>query len=159
MPNLTYTAQGHFTNQRKMIVDVCIPNEPSAGIYTTHLYNLSKKTNNGSINAVFCFFDDGKEIAIEHDKFDYRLSIDLDTIKDYAHAINFDFNANETLFIFFHNRTCDEKDLDKYFTELEERYDRVKKFGNQSEDGIIESVKKMNMHPRRVGMSLIHKQL
>ncbi|MDD3005334.1 hypothetical protein [Flavobacterium sp.] len=153
MPNLTYTAQGHFTNNRKMNLTICIPSEPTTGAYVVQLYNLSKKTKNGNINAVFCFFSDGTDHPIEHDKFDYRLNFDLDAIKNYDYAIDFDANAAEALFLFFHEKQFDEKDLEKYFTDLEKLYDRIKRDGNQSEDGFL----KPSFGPRKIGTSLVIK--
>ena len=160
MTDVTYTAQGTFNSSRQASINVCIPTEPSAGNYTTELYNLSKTTSSGIINVIFCHFHNQNPAPIQHDSFDYRMNFDLDKWNSYPNAVAFDETQNEALFIFFHNNDFSSSDRDAYFAAIETIYNDVKSHGNQSGDGILSA--KINATysvPRKVGLSLVTKGL
>ncbi len=158
MPNLTYTVEGNYTTNRQANINICIPSESSAGIYTTGLYNLSKSTSNGVINAIFCHFSDHSSDEIQHNSFDFRMNFDLDKLNNHPKAVHFDETQNEALFIFFHNTDFDSLDRDLYFAEIENIYHLVKNHGNQSQNGILNLKINVNQgEPRKVGMSLVTK--
>ncbi|WP_432673139.1 hypothetical protein [Flavobacterium sp. SM2513] len=157
MANLTYTAQGTFNASRRASINVCIPAEPRPGDYPTEMYNLSKNTSNGVINVIFCHFSDGSSTAMHHSSFDFRLNFDLNKLNIHSGAVPFDENNPEALFIFFHNGNFNASDRSSYFSEIESIYDEVKNNGNQSQDGIANTVNAAHSNPRKVGMSLVVK--
>lgn len=155
MPDLTYTAQGNFNLSGNLEINICIPPEPVKNKYRTDIYNLSKITSFGSINAIFCHFSDGTTDAMQHDRFDYRLRLNRSELKNYRNATDFDESKDDALFIFFHNDLFEESDRKYYFDNLEHYYDEVKTHGNQSQDGLTTQATLTN--PRKVGLSLIKK--
>ena len=156
MPDLTYTAQGTFTSGRLASINVCIPSEPSPGVYTAELYNLSKNTSNGVINAIFCHFRNQKPDALQHSSFDYRMNFDINKLKTHPSTAEFDNTKNDSLFLFFHNDDFNSADRDLYFNQIEAIYDEVKNHGNQSKDGLNYAAVSANARvPRKVGMSLV----
>ena len=160
MPDVTYTAQGTFNSSRQASINVCIPSEPSAGNYTTELYNLSKPTSSGVISVIFCHFHNQNPAPIQHDSFDYRMNFNLDKLNSYPNAAAFDETQNEALFIFLHNNDFNSSDRDDYFASIETIYNDVKNHGNQSRDGILSSrTNATDAQPRKVGLSLVTKGL
>lgn len=155
MPDITYTAKGRFNLNRHVNLAVCIPAEPSPGLYITELFNLSKITDEGVINALFCNFSNHSEIPIEWSNFDYRMSFDINTLKVHPGAVAFDENKADALFLFFHNNKFEESDREFYFQNIESIYNDVKQNGNQSQDGI--SIHANLTSPRKIGMSLVTK--
>ncbi len=155
MSDLTYTAQGTFDNKRKATINVCIPPKTLLGTYRTEIYNLSKITSNGSVNVIFCHFSDGTSIAMQHDRFDYRLNFNLDPLIKYDEAVDFDATNEDALFLFFHNDNFELSDRDYYFKNCEVIIEDIKNNGNQSRDGVTKHATAGN--PRKVGMSLITK--
>jgi len=158
MPDSTYTAQGTFDSTRQVSINICIPSELSLGVYETKLYNMSKNTSNGVINVIFCHFQNQSTAALQHSRFDYRMNFDLNKLHPYPKAVAFDESKNDALFIFFHNEELIETDKDLYFAEIENIYDEVKNYGNQSRDGLNYVAKSSNARaPRKTGLSLIIK--
>lgn len=158
MTDLTYTAQGTFNEVRQTNINVCIPAQNSKNPYQTELYNLSKRTNNGTINAVFCHFNNGSETPLNHDKFDYRIDFNVDTLKSHPNSGTFDEKNQDALFIFFHNEAFNFSDRELYFSQIETIYENVKNNGNQSQDGFSPAIVNATVtNPRKVGMSLITK--
>lgn len=158
MTDLTYTAQGTFDDARKVTLNVCIPAPNSEEMYQTELYNLSKTTSSGTINAVFCHFSNVSELPIRHDKFDYRIEFNLDNLKKHPRSTAFDEKNSDALFIFFHNIKFELSDREAYFAQIEDIYENVKNNGNQSQDGINPLTSNAVLtHPRKVGMSLVIK--
>ncbi len=159
MPNLTYTAQGNYTNTRQVSINVCIPVEPSSGEYIIDLYNLSKSTSGGVINVVFCHYRNPRTSPIQHNSFDYRMNFDIDKLNSHPSSVDFDETQNDALFIFFHNNDFNSSDRDLYFAEIENIYTYVKNHGNQSQDGILNfKTNATYSEPRKVGLSLVIKQ-
>lgn len=156
MTNLTYTAQGSFNDKNELHLSICIPKEPATGTYRTELYNLSKNTENGPLNVVFCHFSDGTDNPMQHNSFDYNLHVNLNNLRSYDGALPFDESRPETMVIFYHNTAFTIEDRNLYFNTIVKIYDRVKRYGNQSEDGIAEAAKAINV-PRKVGLSLVIK--
>ena len=158
MSDLTYTANGTFTDKRKISLKICIPSEPFKGAYTTELYNLSKSTSSGSINAIFCHFHNQNPTAIEHNSFDYAMELDLDEIRNHPNAVSFDETLADCVFVFFHNADFMVEDREAYFSDIENIYNALQQDGNHSQDGIFYT--KLNASsrvPRKVGLSLIGK--
>lgn len=156
MPDITYTAQGNYDQNRNAEVTVCIPPEPKPGIYKTEMYNLSKKTSTGSINAIFCYFSNGSQNALHWNIFDYRMDFNLDTLKPYAGAVDFNETKDDALFIFFHNDKFEQSDRDFYFSQIEAIYNDIKQNGNQSQDAFLSTNETLTV-PRKVGLSLVVK--
>ena len=90
MTDLTYTAQGTFDAARQANVNVCIPAENPKNPYQTEMYNLSKRTGTGTINVIFCHFSNGTDAPIKHDKFDYRINFNIDSLKSHPDSTAFD---------------------------------------------------------------------
>ena len=156
MPDLTYTAQGTFNSARLASINVCIPSEPSPGVYTTEVYNLSKNTSSGVFNVLFCHFRNRQAAALQHSSFDYRMNFDINKIKTHPGTVAFDATKNDSLFIFFHNDDFSSADRDLYFAQIETIYNEVKNHGNQSQDGLnYATVSASCRVPRKVGMSLV----
>lgn len=158
MSDLTYTAQGTFDRNRNAIINVCIPPEPKPGTYITDIYNLSKITSFGSINAIFCYFSDGTENAMQWNSFEYKMNFSLDRLKNHPGAVDFDENKDDALFIFFHNNIFNKSDRDGYFEIIEEIYNDVKHNGNQNQE-TVSTTNETFTNPRKVGMSLILKRI
>ena len=156
MSDITYTAQGNFDRNGKTRINVCIPAEPKANAYLKEMYNMSKITPNGSINAIFCHFSDRSSVAMQHNSFDYRLNLDIYDLKNHPGAVDFDEFKDDALFIFFHNDKFDLSDRTSYFKNIEEFYDIVKNGGNQSHDGLQDLTNYASLNnPRKIGMSLV----
>lgn len=158
MPDSTYTANGTFTDERIISLKICIPSEPFKGAYNTELYNLSKSTSSGNINALFCHFSNQSPTAMEHNSFDYNMEFDLDQVKQHPDAVPFDETLADCVFIFFHNDDFRIEDREAYFSDIENIYINIKNNGNLSQDGMFST--KLNASsrvPRKVGMSLIGK--
>lgn len=159
MSNLTYTAEGKYDSIGNTTVNVYIPSEAASDSYKTLIYNLSKTIQQGSINAIFCHFTDYSETAMQHNTPDYQLEFKISDLYQPSRCVPFDLNNSETLFIFFHSNNFSEKDRNLYFNQIETLYELVKKFGNQSLDGIEEQTIFTSINsPRKVGLSLIKKQ-
>lgn len=156
MPDITYTAQGTFDHNRNAIINVCIPPEPKPGSYITEMYNLSKITASGSINAIFCYFSDGSQNAMHWNSFDYRMTFNLNILKHYAGAVDFNETKDDALFIFFHNDKFEKSDRDFYFSQIEVIYDELKHIGNQNQDSDLSASDNL-CNPRKVGLSLVTK--
>ena len=158
MAKSTYTAEGSFDKDKNVIVNVCIPKEPSTGAYLLEIYNLSKSTSTGIINTIFFHFSDHTETPMSHDAPDYKLVFDIANLNEYPNAISFDENLEDALFIFFHNNAFFESDRDLYFDDIERIYEEVKRTGNQSVDGLLNPDLNAESHyPRKVGFGLIKK--
>lgn len=157
MPDLTYTAKGSFNQKGQINIDVCIPAEPSAGAYKVELYNMSKFTASGQINAIFCHFSDGTDNDITHDSFDYELSFQRRNLKPFSTAVEFDETMNESLFIFFHESPFDISDRNRFFAQIESLYDEVKRNGNFNRYEQANKPKETAFVPRKVGVSLVAK--
>lgn len=155
MSDLTYTTQGSFDSNRNAILNICIPAERIPGDYITEMYNFSKKTAGGVVNAIFCHFSNHSTEPIQHNSFDYRLEFNLDTLNSYPGTEDFDERKEDAVFIFFHNNSFDETDRAYYFNEIENIYDQLKLTGNQSQMSFKTNAVLSN--PRKVGMSLIKK--
>lgn len=155
MSDLTYTAKGTFDQNGKVIINVCIPTETHSGKYQKEIYNMSKITSNGSINAIFCHFSDGTSTAMQHQNFDYRLNLDIYAMKNHRGAADFDESKDDAVFLFFHNTSFDESDRAYYFEQIETIYNDIKHNGNQAHDGVATNAALSN--PRKIGMSLITK--
>ena len=96
---------------------------------------------------------------MQHNTPDYLLEFNINDLYQPSRCVPFDLNNSETLFIFFHSNNFSEKDRDLYFNQIETLYELVKKFGNQSLDGIEEQTIFTSINsPRKVGLSLIKKQ-
>lgn len=159
MSNLTYTAEGKYDSIGNTTVNVYIPSDPDSKPYKTVIYNLSKTTPRGTINTVFCHFTDHSERAMQHNTPDYLLEFNINDLYQSPRSVSLDLNNSEILFIFFHSNNFSEKDRNLYFDQIETLYDLVKKFGNQSLDGIEEQTIFTSINsPRKVGLSLIKKQ-
>lgn len=157
MSDITYTAQGTFNSKRNAQINVCIPPEPASGKYKTEMYNLSKITSSGSINAIFCHFSNGNSEEMHHDSFDFKLNFEIGNLKHHPGAVDFDEFKEDALFIFFHNEEFEKIDRDMYFNNIEEKYNDVKHNGNQNQNGVISTTAALT-NPRKVGLSLILKR-
>jgi hypothetical protein len=104
---------------------------------------------------IFCHFSDGTSIAMQHDRFDYRLNFNLDSLIKHDEAVDFDATNEDALFLFFHNDNFELSDRDYYFKNCEAIIEDIKNNGNQSRDGVTKHATAGN--PRKVGMSLITK--
>lgn len=156
MSDITYTAQGTFDRNAKANILVCIPAESPADRYKTQLYNLSKISSSGTINAIFCHFSNKENIALNHDSFDYRMNFDIKEIQNHSGAVDFNEFSDDALFLFFHNDEFKFSDRQHYYDRLEEIYNDVKHNGNQSQEGLsaLTGNEALN-NPRRIGMSLV----
>ncbi|CAM4015077.1 hypothetical protein FLAN108750_05345 [Flavobacterium antarcticum] len=159
MSNTTYTARGTFTTVRTARVEICIPAQIPDKPTSTTLYNFSKRTSSGIINAVFCHFNNDSQQPIEHSDFDYVMDFEIDKLNRYAEAAEFDESQPETLFIFYHNTDCSATDKAFFFSDLENILENVRNNGNQSGDaeGSTSKTSSSNSGPRKVGLSLVIK--
>lgn len=159
MSTITYTARGAFTPSRIANIQVCIPAKSVEKPATATLYNFSKKTSNGTLNAVFCHFNNSSQEAIEHNDFDYVMDFEIDKLSRYPESTEFDETQPEMLFIFYHNTDCSTTDKAFFFSDLENIIENVKNNGNQSGDagGSTSKTSSSNSGPRKVGLSLVIK--
>lgn len=155
MVNLTYTAQGTFDHNRNAIINVCIPPQSVGNSYRTELHNLSKITSDGSLNVIFCHFRDGSLLPRQHQGFDYRLKLRLDSLIDHSQCVDFDENNTDALFIFFHSESFEHCDRNRYFKNSEDIYEEIK--NNRIHSQEVFKTNATFSDPQKVGVSLLTK--
>jgi hypothetical protein len=159
--NLTYTislTNYTFKDPEKVAVNIYIPGN-DASVYTLGpAYNISRKNGNENINALFIYLDktDDTTGRILNSSKTLPKTIDLTSYKNFNNNTVEYIPTKDTLIILFHSNVQSDQDVEGYYNDIIDIYNRVDLTGpyNDIEEEFLKLKIDMDK-PKKAGMTLL----
>lgn len=157
--NLTYTISTYtFKDPEKVAVNIYIPGS-DASVYTLGpAYNISRKNGNKNINALFIYLDktDDTTGRILNSSKTLPKMLDLTSYKNYNNNTVEYIPNNDTLIILFHSNVQSDQDIEGYYNDIIDIYNRVDLTGPYNDiEGSPLKLKIDMEKPKKAGMTLL----